>query len=158
MSSPPSTNQRQYHRIGTKIAIDFTVTRLQDEIIGIDWEKGFTNNISGGGIRLETIKVSKQVIAFLDKNDLFLECILHIPFQKPIRTVCEVMWAKCDDKKDNHYHLGLEFRSIGKQELKLLMNEVKWHKRLSKTAHLLLALFFSILIAGSLIIFMIQRY
>lgn len=127
MDSPkPLTNpedQRKYVRLKTVVAVDFTIVRLQEDLLGIDWEKGSVSNISRGGLCLETDSLNESIIKFLKKENVLLDLRLHVPFlPKSIKAVADVAWYKENSKHSSKkYVIGLEFQSIAPENLKILL-------------------------------------
>lgn len=145
-------DRRNYIRLKSVFPIEFSIVRLQGDLPGIDWEQGYTQNVSKGGICLETSHVSESTLRYLEKEHIFLEIRLLMPLHRdPIRAVTQVAWFRKDsDTNPPHYLVGLEFRSIAKYNIKRLMSHAQWFRISSKTAILAAMLLFMTLIATGL--------
>ncbi len=121
---PQGPEKRRYIRVNGNFPIDFTMVRLQDDLLDLPWSKGHTSNISKGGICLETDVLSEPVIKYLSNKNLYLDLRIHLPSMKgPIKAVAEVVWYRPIPESPNCYIIGLDFRSIIDEDLKTLISQ-----------------------------------
>ncbi len=115
--------KRRYIRIKKCFPVEFTIVRLQDDLLDLPWSKGVTCNVSQSGIGLETDILSEPVIQYLSKTNLYLEIKIHVPTKEtPIKAIVEVMWYKPIEGCEKCFLIGLDFRSILDEDLKCLMS------------------------------------
>lgn len=120
---PQGHEKRRYVRINGYFPVEFTVVRLQDDLLDLPWSKGHTSNISRGGICLETDVLSEAVIRYLSKGNIYLDLRLHLTsLQKVIKAVAEVVWHKPIPDCHKCYIIGLDFRSIIEDDLNDLIS------------------------------------
>lgn len=118
--------KRRYIRIHGSFPVEFTIVRLQDDLLDMPWSKGHTSNVSQGGIGLETDILSEPVIRYLSKRNLYLEIKIRVPAQEiPMKAVAEVMWYKPMEESDKCFLIGLDFRSIIEDDLTLLISQAR---------------------------------
>jgi len=129
----PSEN-RQYLRLESAFSVEFTIVRLQGDLPGINWENGQTQNVSRGGLGLETENLAESTIRYLSTQNIYLDLRIHVPLTRlPIKAVCEVAWFEpSDDGKPGKYFIGLKFRSIAPNDLKKILGHANWRKLLSR--------------------------
>ena len=116
-------DKRQYVRLNSCFAIDFTIVRLQGDLLGIGWAKGCTQNVSKSGLCLETSVLSESMIKYLDKEDIYLELHIQVPFKKePMKAIAEVVWYELAHEDDpSRYIIGMKFHSVMADELTKLI-------------------------------------
>ena len=121
-------DQRQYVRLKSVCPIEFTIVRLQSDLLGMDWQKGHTSNVSRGGLCLETEELRDTVIKYLKQQNLYLELRIHVPLaHAPIRAVAEVAWyRKIGEEMSHAYIIGLKFRSVVEKDLNRIIGRARW--------------------------------
>jgi len=120
-------DKRRYVRLEKIVPVDFTIVRLQGDLPGLSWQRGRTRNVSQEGLGLETEHLDESTIVFLNKEQVYLEARLHVAGHKPLKAVCEVVWHEPLEGKDTgRYLLGLKFRSIAAQDLRILIGRARW--------------------------------
>ena len=154
-SPEESEDHRQYVRLKSVCPVEFTIVRLQSDILGMDWQKGYTRNVSRGGLCLETEELRDTVIKYLKQQNLYLELRLHVPLtHAPIRAVAEVAWyRKVGEETANAYIIGLKFRSIVEKDLSRILGQARWLKFLIPAAVIV-----SVILSGALLIGTINTY
>lgn len=120
-------NRRKYIRLGTRYAVDFSIVRLQGDMPGVSHEKGFTQDISEGGLCLETDALTYQVFKYLVDNNIYLEMKIQTPVSL-IKAVGEARWFR--ETHPGHYMIGVHFRSIPRKNLNSLMGQTRVINRL----------------------------
>ncbi|VAW12822.1 hypothetical protein MNBD_BACTEROID05-277 [hydrothermal vent metagenome] len=120
-------DQRKYKRLSSSFPVEFTIVRLQGNLPGINWEKGCTRNVSKTGLCLETSQLSEATMNFLSNENIFLDLRIQVPLSpKAVKAVGEVVWfRKKKDEGQEHYYVGLHFRSIPHSSLKLMLRHAK---------------------------------
>jgi PilZ domain len=119
--------KRKYLRLNIKISVEFTVLRVNRELVGLDWQTGHTCNVSSGGLCLETELLNSATIKHLVDQQNYLELRVHLPDggSKPIRVIGALMWHK--PMMGKHYMIGLEFRTIANEDLQALLQMARKH-------------------------------
>ena len=130
MTQPNQDSQgqekRRYIRIKGSFPVEFTIVRLQDDLLDLPWSKGHTCNVSQSGIGLETKILSESVIRYLSKRNLYLELKIHVPTKEvPMKAIVEVMWYKPIEDNDKCFLIGLDFRSVIEEDLNLLISQAR---------------------------------
>ncbi len=123
-------DQRKYKRLSSSFSVEFTIVRLQGNLPGINWEKGYTCNVSKTGMCLETSHLSEATMKFLSSENIFLDLRIRVPLvSKLIKVVGEVVWFRKKEGEDqSQYYVGLHFRSIPPLSLKLMLRHAKVKK------------------------------
>lgn len=118
-AKPKGKNSRRYKRISTRVRVDFTPVSLQEEVLGLEKTIAYASNFSHGGLGLETDVITKPIYNYLNKENVDLKLEIFLPFQKePIQSVGKVIWFwKLAESK---FKIGVEFKSIKKEDLKSL--------------------------------------
>ena len=120
-------DKRRYVRLETVVPVDFTIVRLQGDLPGLSWQRGRTRNVSQEGLGLETDHLDESTIVFLSKEQIYLDVRLHVAGHKPLKAVCEVVWHEpLGSEETDRYLLGLKFRSIAAQDLRILIGRARW--------------------------------
>jgi hypothetical protein len=135
MSDPDTSrpqDKRKYIRLKGNFPVDFTIVRLQDDLLDLSWQRGSTSNVSKGGICLETDVLSESVIRYLNGKNLYLDLRVHIPSVGVVKAIAEVEWYEKMDDRENCYIIGLEFRSIVEEDLRLLLDKAQWLKSITR--------------------------
>ena len=124
----PDAEHREYVRLHSSFPVDFTIVRLQGDLLGLDWQQATTQNISLEGICIETHNLREPTIKYFRDENVLLELRMKIPPDKPyIKAVCDVMWYHRQGAEENSkFIIGLKFRSIQQKEL----DRILWHARL----------------------------
>lgn len=121
-----TTEKRKYQRFAKKIPIEFVLAELQQSLMpGIDVQKGYTVNVSEGGMCIETPELSESTIKYLNQQHMLLNVNVFVPLsQQPIRLVGSVSWfEKISESSGTRYVIGIKFRSIKPQDLKVLFRQ-----------------------------------
>ena len=118
-------NKRKYVRLETFFPVQFTIVRLPEGLLGIDWQSGATRNVSEEGLCLETKDLSEPVIKHIIKESIQLE--LKILMDPPIRAVSDIVWHQ---QEGDVFVIGLKFRTIKKEDIRRLVGHAHWFKRL----------------------------
>ena len=135
-------DKRKYKRLDTSFPVEFGIVRLQGNLPGISLQRGSTQNVSRGGICLETEFLNESTLKYLDENEIFLEVFISTPLKRsPIKAVMHVAWRRQIRKADRDIFLvGLKFNSIVKQDLDLLIGQAQWLRPLIKVASIVAVL------------------
>lgn len=118
------SEQRKYVRLKTVFPVDFTIVRLQTDLPGVEWLRGYTDNVSQGGMCLETSDIRESLVNYLFKENIYLELKIHVPLSvKPVRAVGELAWKEKSNVEGTvRFKLGLKFHSITKPDLNTIMS------------------------------------
>ena len=131
-------NRRKYVRLESCYPVEFSIVRLQGDLPGISCEKGFTQNVSEGGLCLETASLEYHVFKYLIDNHIYLELKIQAPLPlAPIKAIGEARWFR--ETTPGHYMIGINFRSIPKDYLGLLIGQTRWINCLMRVAVVLAA-------------------
>ena len=119
---------RQYSRLKSVFPVDFTLIHIQDELLGLDWTRGYTCNVCRTGLCLQTSALRSSAINFLKKEGIQLELRIGIPIGKtPFRVVAKVAWYKIEEIQDySNTYIGLEFTSITDENLNRMLRHAKY--------------------------------
>ncbi len=121
-------NNRKYLRTNVRIPVEFTIVRLTDELLGIDWEQGETCNVSEGGFCLETCKLGESTIQYLKKEVAQLDIRVELPgSDQKIKVFGKIMWHK-ELESEGCFMLGIHFLSIVKPDLKQIIKFARRNK------------------------------
>ena len=145
--------QRKYTRLNSNFPVEFTIVRLQGDMPGLDWQQGYTCNVSKGGLCLQTVNISESTIRYLSHENIYLELRIRIPLNAlPIKAVGEVAWYQRIEKHASaQYLIGLEFKSIKAEDNARILNQAHWMQYSTKAAVILSAiLFFALVIINFL--------
>src|SRR3989338_7859262 len=117
------SEQRKCRRSSVIFPISFTIVRLQGDLPGMEWLKGSTQNVSRDGICLETIYLKDSMIQYIAQEKIYLDLRIQVVMGgPPIKAVGEVTWyKKVEDEISSRCCIGLKFRSIAEEDLKLLI-------------------------------------
>lgn len=145
---PSSADHRQYLRLPSVIPVAFSIVHLQDQVIGIGWLKGTTQNVSEGGMCLETASLNESMIHYLSKANILLDLRLSVPSVKtPIKAIAEVAWSKrIENEESKSFIIGLKFKSIVADDLKTILGQAKTFVVTSRLIIAVCLIFFIILI------------
>jgi len=117
-------DRRKYVRLPSYCEIDYTLISLHGDVLGMDWQRGTTRNVCEGGLYIETKNFDYRTYKYLLDNKVYLDLRLHVPWVGgPIKAVAEVAWFRESDK--NGYEIGLEFKSITKENIQLILRHTK---------------------------------
>ena len=125
-SSAPDS--RGFLRLHNVCPVDYTIVRLQSGLPGVAWHKGKINNVSAGGLCLETRELKEPTIRHLISERIMLEMKIHLPLMlKPIRAVGEIQWYEmaAPSETEPKALLGVKFRNIPASSLRLLLFQAK---------------------------------
>ncbi|MFV1951239.1 MAG: PilZ domain-containing protein [Nitrospinota bacterium] len=121
-SSSKRLEKRRFYRLKSPVQVRFRITSGDNEGGSSRLIKGKTENISEGGICLETNLVQVDGLhishdsSMLYKNRLEMEIDLS-PDMESIRAVGEVIWYDLKKKKDQYtYNVGVWFSEISEDD------------------------------------------
>ena len=122
---------RKFTRLDWRYPVEFTIVNFQENLPGIGWQGGFTQNVSAEGMCLESVSLPPTAIQYLKREKICLKLRLNIPpTDMPVKAVGEVMWFVKGEK--NQYTLGLRFLTIADDDLKGILRYAHWKKNLRK--------------------------
>lgn len=126
-TATPENEKRQYIRLPGMFPVEFTMVYLQGEALGLEWQQGFTSNVSKGGLCLQTIHINEPTIKFLAAENICLDLHIHIPLSlPPIRAVSEVAWfQKLGNQSPQEYLVGLKFRLITQKDIGRILAQAR---------------------------------
>ena len=158
-SQNKTIDHRHYIRLNSIFPVEFNIVRLQGDLPGMNWQQGYTSNVSRGGICLETTHLSETTLKFLAKENILLDLRINIPLvQPPIKAVGELAWYKRIEKEDTDHHLiGLQFNAIAPQDLNRILSRARWLSFSSQTAVILSIILFMSLVATSFYTYKLRR-
>lgn len=146
-----ASDRREYIRLDSVFPVEFNIIRLQGDLPGMEWQQGYTCNISEGGLCLETVQVNESTLKFLLSQNIYLGIRMRIPITKPaIKAVAEVAWySKEPNSHPEKFFIGLKFRTISRLELDRILKHARWYKFSTKiVSTVAIVLFLALMAAG----------
>jgi len=115
--------RREFVRLKSVFPVDYSIVHLQGDLPGLDWHRGFTSNVSKGGLCLETDKLTESTIIYIAKHNVLLDLRIFIPLNSPpIKAVGELQWYQRVGTRDKEkFILGLKFHSITEECIKRVL-------------------------------------
>ncbi len=126
----PLQDKRFFVRIENVFPVDFRVINEGRLPKGSVWMQGYTCNLSRGGICLETVYLTPEILALLEDPQTSIELNIRIPFtHHAIRSESRFVWFRAQ-KEDNliKYSLGLKFYKITISDLNRLIRCARWFR------------------------------
>lgn len=117
---------RKYQRFSRKLPLEFSLTELQEGLVpGVNQKQGMMLNVGKGGMCFECDHLRSSTITYLSQQNVLLDVTVFIPLvQKPLKLVGQVTWhQKVDEQENGKYIIGIKFRSIKSEDLKLLFRQ-----------------------------------
>ncbi|MBF0385552.1 MAG: PilZ domain-containing protein [Candidatus Omnitrophica bacterium] len=123
-----SRDKRRYIRLLSVFPVDFRILDSLGAEQEIQWQQGYTCNVSAGGLCLETVSVDKAARIAIEKELCTIQLRMHIPLrQKPIEARSKVVWKNIENEGGgSKYYLGLHFTEIADTDAKKLIGRAKW--------------------------------
>ncbi len=143
--------KRKYIRLKSVFPVEFLVLPTSVNKLGTSyWRQGYTCNVSGGGICLETTDLDKKTLeALINKSPLDIRLRLHL-MRPMIQAKTEVAWIKKEEEGGRfRFYIGLRFFKIAPQDLNRLLRQARWHKFSLTGALFLVFIFFSAFIGST---------
>ncbi len=122
-----NTEHRQYQRLDWVLGVEFTLVHLNENVIGIGWEKGKTRNVSKEGLCLETSALSESTIKYLTQRNASLELKIALPDKNSlVKAIGDVAWfEKKGGAQSKEYVIGVKFRTLPHSELKRIVKNAR---------------------------------
>ena len=135
---------RKYQRFSRKLPLEFSLTELQEGLVpGVNEKKGMMRNVGKGGMCFECEDLRSSTISFLSQQNILLNINVFIPLaQQPLKLVGQVTWhERVGSEEEGKYLIGVKFRSIKSDDLKLLFRQTGRFKYLMASIIVLTAIF-----------------
>ncbi len=128
--SEKTQENRKYRRFSRKIPLEFSLAELQEGLVpGVYKRKGVMVNVSQGGMCFECTNLRESTIKYLGQQNIMLSIHIHVPLiQVPIKVVGLVAWHKVSEENKAVHIVGIKFRSIKQDDLKLLFRQTSRFK------------------------------
>lgn len=110
-----TSEKRKLLRVAHKLPVEFKVLDTQQVLIpGVELQRGFTRNVSKGGVCIETEMLAESTIRYLNQQSILLHLTFFLPLaHQPVQAIAQIAWYERKALNDGvRYVLGLKFRSI----------------------------------------------
>ena len=126
------TEKRKFYRLTDSVPIEVEViTKNGKKIPYLEMSQGFTRDISGGGLFLETPVFKGELLNDLLFKEKLLKLGIHLPNSAPIKVLGRAIWAEgLENKKGRNHGLGVEFIWITKKQRNRVIGYINKAKRL----------------------------
>ncbi len=131
--------KRQYIRLSSVFPVAFRIILPDKKKNEMNWQQGYTCNVSNGGICVETNAVDNITEKLLNAAENYVDIRLSIPLrQAPIEASAKLIWSRCDIVHDTKkYFFGLKFEEISPRDLRKVVWHAKVHKYAARASFLL---------------------
>ncbi len=123
---PPNKKElRKFVRLKWQYPVEFTIISFGEDLPGIGWQQGMTQNVSAEGMSLEAVDVHPITLEYLQKHDIYLKLQLNIPTtEMPVKATGEVVWHHPDN--EGGFTVGLRFKTMADEDLKRILRHAHW--------------------------------
>ncbi len=123
--------KREYIRLRSVFPVHFRVVIKEEKGTvrpASPWQQGYTCNISGGGICLETAFLDEALIEHSCWPSSVWDLEIRIPLRHPpILAQAQLTWfRKMEGMRAPHYLLGLKFCSIAHSDCERMLSQARW--------------------------------
>ncbi len=111
----PAAERRKFIRLNSVYPVEFKLVDIKASLPVCEWQQGFTNNVSKGGICLNTLYLDARIEAAVDPaSPIRLELKIHIPvYKKAVIALSKAVWIRTqEDGYSKSYAIGLKYEAI----------------------------------------------
>lgn len=127
----PQAERRKYVRLDSVFPVQFQLVSLNEKQLLSDWQQGFTNNVSKGGLCLFINNLKPEHVQLIKENQAKLSLKIEMPLARcPVNALSRVAWSKeILTQPNNKYLVGLSYERIDAAQNKKIMRYA-WAKKI----------------------------
>lgn len=124
-----ASDKRFFIRFHTVFPIEFRMVNTGEPPSSTPWLQGYTNNLSRGGLCLETVFLTGEALSLLEREGTLIEMSIRVPFSShPVTVSAKYVWFRADHREDrDKFYVGAKFFEISSAHLSRLITAAKWY-------------------------------